>query len=292
VTPRSLRLALSTGLNYHALEWDGPGETTFVLVHGFSDLGWAWAPVASRLAAHAHVVAPDLRGHGDSDWIGAGGYYHFLDYIADLDDVIAQTARRHVVLVGHSMGGMICGYYAGTRPERLAALCVIEGLGPPDLEGVEGPARTSLWLDAWKTAMPRRGHTKPLASYAEAAARLRKNDPRLDEETALFLAEAGTRAHPDGLRWKHDPLHYTSGPYPFRVAVAAKYWARVSSPVLVVDGEASTLNLPIAERAARRAHFPQHTHVIVPDAGHAVPRHQPAAVADLLLGLARTAGAA
>jgi len=44
-----------------------------------------------RLATRAHVIAPDLRGHGDTDWIGAGGYYHFLDYVADLDELIART---------------------------------------------------------------------------------------------------------------------------------------------------------------------------------------------------------
>ena len=49
---------LATGLRYHVLEWDGPGELTFVLVHGFTDLAFAWRDVAERLAAHGHVIAP------------------------------------------------------------------------------------------------------------------------------------------------------------------------------------------------------------------------------------------
>src|SRR5690606_2565091 len=114
----SRRITLATGLEYHVREWAGPGERTFVLVHGFGDLAYTWTPVAERLAAHGHVIAPDLRGHGDSDRIGPGGYYHFMDYVADLDDVISQLARRQVVLVGHSMGGTVCGYFAGTRPAR------------------------------------------------------------------------------------------------------------------------------------------------------------------------------
>jgi len=56
-----------------------------VLVHGFLDLGYTWHEVAATLATRAHVIAPDLRGHGDSDWLGAGGYYHFFDYIPELD---------------------------------------------------------------------------------------------------------------------------------------------------------------------------------------------------------------
>lgn len=285
--PRARRLQLATGLGYHVLEWDAPGDLTFVLVHGFLDLAHGWRAVAERLAAHAHVVAPDLRGHGDSDWIGAGGYYHFMDYVADLDDVIAQLARPRVVLVGHSMGGSISAYYAGTRPARLTALALIEGLGPPDMTELEGPARTARWIDGWRTA---RARARPMASLQDAVDRLCLHDALLDEALAHELAAAGTRAVPGGYVWKHDPLHVTFGPYAYRVDAAARYWQRITCPVLVVDGAQSTLNLPEAERAARRAHLAHHRHVVLEDAGHAVQRHQPAALADLLLELAGLAG--
>ncbi len=280
-------LDLATGLPYHVLEWDGPGALTFVLVHGFTDNGYTWARVAERLATHGHVIAPDLRGHGDSGWIGAGGYYHFMDYIADLDDVVRQLAREKVVLVGHSMGGSVSGYYAGTRPERLSALALIEGLGPPDMAGFDGPTRTAMWIDAWRTA---RSKVTPMPSLADAVARLRKHDPLLGEDHARDLAEHGTRAVEGGLVWKHDPLHHTFGPYTFRKDTASKYWQRITCPVLIVDGAESKLNLPDAERAERRASFASHRHVVVPAAGHAVQRHQPAIVADLVLELARGAG--
>jgi pimeloyl-ACP methyl ester carboxylesterase len=228
------------------------------------------------------VIAPDLRGHGDSAWIGGGGYYHFMDYVADLDDVIRQLARTQVILVGHSMGGSVSGYYAGTRPERLTALALIEGLGPPDMAGLEGPTRTAMWIDTWRTA---RGKTKPMPSLDDAVRRLCKHDELLDKELARDLAEHGTRPAEGGLMWKHDPLHMTFGPYAYRLETAIKYWQRVTCPVLIVDGEQSKLNLPIPERAARRAHFASHRHVVVPDAGHAVARHQPAVTAALLLEL-------
>jgi len=259
-----------------------------VLVHGFTDLGAGWCAVAPRLAHHGHVIAPDLRGHGDSDWIGPGGYYHFMDYVADLDDVIRQLARPRVVLVGHSMGGSVCGYYAGVRPERLAALVLVEGLGPPDLYGGEGPTRTAAWIDAWRTTARA---PKVMPSLADAVRRLERHDDRLDGALAHTLAELGTRVVPGGFAWKHDPLHATFGPYAYRLETARRYWERVTCPVLAIDGAQSKLNLPEAERAARRASFRDIRHLVIEDAGHAVQRHQPAALADAILDHARRAGA-
>lgn len=284
-TARDRYVALATGLTYHVVEW-GPADhaRTFVLVHGFSDLGRGWEAVAERLAPHGRVVAPDLRGHGDSEWIGPGGYYHFFDYLADVDDLVRRLGPAPVVLVGHSMGGSVAGYYAGLRPERVAALVLLEGLGPPDQAGIDVVARTAHWVDAWRAARAKPSF-KPMASLDVAVARLQKNDRRLTDAAARRMAEVGTRPAPggDGLVWKHDPLHMTSGPYAYRVAVAEAFWRAVTCPVLCVDGAQSELNLAEAERAARRAHFARCRHATVEDAGHALHRHQPAEVARLIL---------
>ena len=68
-----------------------------ILVHGFLDLAWSWArTVDAGLAEGLHLVAPDMRGHGDSGRFGAGGYYHFADYIADLHELVGQVARERL----------------------------------------------------------------------------------------------------------------------------------------------------------------------------------------------------
>jgi pimeloyl-ACP methyl ester carboxylesterase len=283
--PRHRHLALPTGLTYHCLEWGqaaagdglGPeaGRRTVVLVHGFLDLAWGWAEVATRLAERYHVIAPDLRGHGDSDWIGAGGYYHFFDYVADLDAVIARLAGPRLAVVGHSMGGTITAYWAGVRPTRADAVVLLEGLGPPESTAAL-PARAAGWIDGWAGT---RRVGRPLPSVEAAAERLRRHDPQLGLDAALTLAGHGTRAVEGGVVWKHDPLHATFGPYPFAVEAAAQYWRAVAAPVLYVDGDASRLRLAEAELARRLACFPRARRQTLPGVGHMMMRHDPAAVA-------------
>jgi pimeloyl-ACP methyl ester carboxylesterase len=276
--PRSERVLLATGLDSHLLSW-GDGDHTVVLLHGFLDLAWEWAAVATALGERFHVLAPDLRGHGDSAWIGAGGYYHFFDYLADVDDLIAQRGRTTVSIVGHSMGGSVAAYWAGTRPARAHRVALLEGLGPPEMTG-EPVTRTAGWIDAWRKA--RQAPPRPMANLDEAAARLRRHDPIVDEATALALAARATREVPGGLAWKHDPLHRTMGPYPFRLDVATGFWQAITAPVLYVDGDRSLLRLPEDETTRRLSNLRAVRRATIAGAGHALARHQPAAVAATL----------
>jgi pimeloyl-ACP methyl ester carboxylesterase len=289
VNPTSRRIALPTGLTYHVLEWgadDPTADHTVYLIHGFLDFGWTWAEMVtaySRAVAGAgrtHFVAPDMRGHGDSDRVGTGGYYYFPDYIADLHGLIEKTARARVSLVGHSMGGTIASYYAGTFPARIGKLALLEGLGPPEGEPA-GPRRTGAWIDAWARARTRGQHS--YASIAEAAERMQVSDPLASREQLLRLAEKGTLQLADGrYRFKHDALHVTQGPVPFEVAVASRYWRAVTADVVLVDGAESLFRLAESELAARSRNFARCRHAVIPGAAHAIMRHQPAALADLL----------
>ena len=280
--PASRKLQLDTGLGYHLLEWDGGGEHTVLLIHGFLDHAWGWqATVDAGLAgAGLHLVAPDMRGHGDSDWIGPGGYYHFADYLADLHDLVGKVARARLSLVGHSMGGSIAAYYAGAFPERVHRLALLEGLGPPEARDTM-PERVVTWLAAWKRVRERA--PKSYASIDEAAARLVAHDPLVPSALARELAEKGTTAALGGrVRFKHDPLHATPGPIGFSTAVARQFWSRVRCPTLLVYGAESRLRHPPDEEARRNGAFAHARAVTLDGAGHMMQRHQPAALARTL----------
>lgn len=233
------RFVTANRLKLHVLEW-GNGPRRVLLLHGFLEHAHAWDWVAPRLAdAGYHVYALDWRGHGDSEWIGAGGYYHFIDYVADLAGVVRALGER-VALVAHSMGGGAAVLYAGTEPERVSALVSIEGLGVPDLDPSAAPDRTVGWLRDLERVTQR---SSTSVSLDAAVARFRERFPHFSEAVARHMVEHGTRSVGAGRVWKFDPLHQSRAPQPMPVAQARAFWSRVTCPVLYVEGSESYLRL-------------------------------------------------
>src|SRR5437762_3668322 len=101
---------LVRGMRHHVVEWPGSGPT-LMLLHGYLDHARIFDPLAAELAGF-RLLAPDLRGHGDTDWVPAGGYYYFPDYAADVHAIAHALATPPLALVGHSMGGGVASALA------------------------------------------------------------------------------------------------------------------------------------------------------------------------------------
>jgi pimeloyl-ACP methyl ester carboxylesterase len=275
------RFIVANGLKHHVLEWDGGSRSTVLCLHGFLDLAWGFAPLGPLLAAQGwHVVAPDFRGHGDSDRIGPGGYYHFLDYLFDVEELVPRLVRDRLSIVGHSMGGGIAAFYGATFPERVERMAILEGLGFMEQPGEDVVKRTRDWIVSTQKARARQPRVYP--SVEAAADRLQQQDPLCPRPLALLLAEHGTREVSGGRAFKHDPVHITRGPYPFREEHARAFWSRISCPVLHVEGaESPVVELPFLRE--RYALFQNAKVVRLAGAGHMLIRHQPEALAKELL---------
>lgn len=269
VGPRS-RFVTANRLRHHLLEWGDAGPAV-VLLHGFLEHAHTWHLVAPAIAAAGyHVYALDWRGHGDSDWIGAGGYYHFPDYTADLSFIVPQLAER-VALIAHSMGGGVAVMYAGSVPERVAALVSVEGLGLPDSDPDSAPER----LRAWVTDLARAAERMPRrVTLVQAAARLERGFMHFSKAAARYMAEHGTRPDGDARVWKFDPLHQTQSPQPYYVAQARAFWRRIACPVLYVDGSDTPLGLPASD-LEERLQILKAEHRTIARAGHHPHLEQP-----------------
>ncbi|HWV38544.1 MAG TPA: alpha/beta hydrolase [Vulgatibacter sp.] len=229
----------ANGLLHHVLTWEPKGPrpaATVLCAHGFLDVGFSFRQVAERLASWGHrVVAFDWRGHGETEWIGAGGYYHFMDYVADLADLVDALAPGPLHLVGHSMGGTAAALFAGTFPTRVDRLVLLEGLGPEEAPPSPPPERTARWVRAVRKARER-PHRR-MVNLEEALGRMRVQNPALPDDLGLELAARSTRKVDGGYEWSFDPVHRTRGPYPFRAETFLPYLRAIRAPTLLVDGE-------------------------------------------------------
>ncbi|HXV81143.1 MAG TPA: alpha/beta hydrolase [Candidatus Binatia bacterium] len=269
------------GLTLHYLEWGKPGGEPLVLVHGFLDQAHSWQPfvraLQNRIPQPLWVVAPDCRGHGDSGWVGAGGYYHFPDYVFDLDCLIRALGVDRFKLIGHSMGGTISFLYSGTFPKKVQQLVLIEGVGAAGMNFSDAPPR----MEKWITEMHARGrnHFRQYRSVAAGAKQLQQTNPRLSNELALELARSGMKQDAVGRWvWKFDPLHRTVSPQPFYSAQAMEFFGRIQCPVLIVDGKQSR-HSQRPDKQQRLAVVQDKQFAEIDDAGHWVHLDNPEALA-------------
>lgn len=258
-------------------EMDGvdPSDKTVLLLHGFLDAGSTFDLLAEPLVRQRfRVLAIDFRGFGDTDRVGKGGYYHFPDYVVDLEGVVRALDAKWLGIVGHSMGGGVATLFTGTFPDRVHSLVVMEGLGPmSDPPGLAVERMRRHFADREKLRPVR-----PMASLEEATDRLAATHPRIDRALLASRAERLTRRDAEGrLVWAWDPLHRTASPTPFFAETYASFLRAITCPTLFVSGGPHGWHPPDEEE--RLACFSSLERIDFPDAGHMMHWTAPAAVA-------------
>jgi pimeloyl-ACP methyl ester carboxylesterase len=271
------------GLRHHVRIWGDAAAPRLFLLHGWMDVGASFQFLVDSFSRDWHVIAPDWRGFGLSEWARDEGYW-FPDYYADLEALADHYQPGEPVrLVGHSMGGVIASVYAGIRPDRVARLVSMEGLGLARHTPDQAPVRYAQWLDQLKGSPA----FKPYRSFDDVAARLRKTNPRLPEEHAAFLARHWAKQLPGGEIVLHsDPRHKTFNPYLFRIDEAIACWRRVTAPVLLVSGRQSEIPARMKDTpeqlAERKGAFRDRREVVLDDCGHMMHHDQPQRLAQLI----------
>jgi pimeloyl-ACP methyl ester carboxylesterase len=270
------------GLRYHVRTWGSAGAPKLFLLHGWMDVAASFQFLVDSFQREWHVIAPDWRGFGLTGW--AGESYWFPDYYADLEALLEiYQPGAPADIVGHSMGGVVAGVYAGMRPGRVGRLASLEGLGLARRPAEDAPVRYAEWLDELKTP-PR---FRPYRSFDDVAARLQRDNPRLTGARAAFLARHWAKQLATGeIMLASDPRHKIVNPYLFRVDEAIACWKRVTAPVLLVSGKQS--NIPArmkdtpGQLAERKGAFRNHREVELDDCGHMMHHDQPQRLAGVI----------
>ena len=248
----------SQRLRLHYVDWGNPDAPPLLLIHGGRDHCRNWDWVAEALRDDYRILAPDLRGHGDSSWF-VGGAYAMADYVYDIAQLVHRKSLAPVTVIGHSLGGSIALHYAGVYPETVKALVAIEGLGPSPAQIGARKARPiddrlREWIETQRGLsgrLPRR-----YDSLEDAYKRMQEANPRLSEAQAHHLTVHGANQNEDGTySWKFDNYSRADRPVGIDPEESFRLWAAISCPTLLVRGLESWVGDP--DRGRARRPFPQ-----------------------------------
>ena len=227
----------SASLKLHYVEWGEVSKPKVILIHGVRDHCRTWDRIAQSLSENFHVIAPDLRGHGDSD-PALGHNYRYTDYVFDILNLVDAFGLEKFSLIGHSMGGAIVNLFSGIYWERVESVVAIEGVGiwqNPDI-----PNKISERIKIWASTV-RDLQGKKQRSYItidEAAERMASENPGIPSDLVRHLSEHGCKKNTDGtFSWK-----YHQGVRNFSLVGLSEVeikdiWSEIRCPILLLNAD-------------------------------------------------------
>jgi pimeloyl-ACP methyl ester carboxylesterase len=252
------RFVTVNGLKLHYLDWGNAGKPPLVMVHGIGRVAHTFDHIAPRFTADFHVLALDMRGHGDSDWDPAANYL-VEDHAKDFEAFVSQLGLRGVTLWGNSTGGRVVQVYAGLHPENVRAL-IVEDVGPERPKTISDGFARSVERDA-----------KGWANEEELLAQLKRESAGTSEDQLRVYARYGSKRDASGrVIWKRDP-QLAKG---FVETELWQYVRRITSPTIYVIGGRSTI-VPAETQEQLKKTIPGVQIVTMPGLGHYPSQEKP-----------------
>jgi len=231
-------------------EWgDAANPCVVICVHGVGRNGRDFDVLGQALAATHRVLAVDMPGRGNSDWLADPNDYVFPTYLTTLTALISRSGAVDVDWVGTSMGGLL-GIVAAAQPKTPVRRLVVNDVGP-QIEAA-ALARIGGYF----------GQDPTFATFAEIETYIREISApfgRLSDAQWEFMTRTNVRERADG-RWG---LAYDPGiAVPFRKSPAPPdlwpLWDAIACPTLVLRGAQSDLLAPgVARQMAARGPKPR-----------------------------------
>lgn len=245
------RFITVNGLRIHYLDWGNPDKPPFIMLHGIGRIAHAFDHIAPRFRNDYHVLAVDMRGHGDSGWDPAAAYL-VEDYVKDIEALVQQLGLRNLTLLGNSTGGRVVQVYAGLHPGNVKAL-IVEDVGPERPASIANGFARQVEQDAngW-------------SSEDELLAQLKASNPTVSEPQLRAYAHFGTKPGPGGrIVWKRDP-NLAKG---FVETELWQYIRKIASPTIYIIGGRSAI-VPAETQARLKDTIPGVQIVTMPGLGH------------------------
>lgn len=224
------------------------GERPLVLLHGLGVSGAVWQGFARRLSPPWQAIAPDLRGHGESDKPPGG--YHAEDYAADVAAMIDTLGIAPIPVAGHSLGALVALALAAGSPGHVSAVALLD---PP----LDSERRNPDIATVYRLRKAPPGELEAYLSVAALAPVFRQ---------ASDAAFEAMMSAPAGAPWAWEARH------------------RISAPLLLVQADPSRGGV-VGDAAAQDfvAPLPHAELLTVPGAAHTVHVSHGPLVAEALI---------
>jgi len=238
--PEELRLSVPWG-TAAARAWGPPDGTPVLAVHGWLDNAASFDHLAPRLPG-LRLVALDLPGHGHSSHAPPGVLYPFLDYIPALHQVLAALGWARVSLMGHSLGAGVTSIFAGTFPDLVERLVLIEGLGPLSEAPKHGPERLA------KSVLEQADkHARDPAVYASreiVERRLLATASKMKPASVATLLDRGLVEVEGGVSWRSDAALRIASRLRLSEPQVLAFLGAIACPTLLLRGDSGYSFVP------------------------------------------------
>lgn len=189
------------GLTLAAKEWGQPGSMPVIALHGWLDNAASFDRMLPYMD-DMHVLAIDCAGHGMSEFRSPDSGYDIWQDIAEVLAIADQMGWKRFALLGHSRGAIIAALIAGTSPQRISHLAMIDGHLPVPVETHNAARQLAKSIRDQR----RFGSSSPsfFASFQDAVEARANGFLALDLDAAEVLADRGVRQSEKGFYWHND----------------------------------------------------------------------------------------
>ncbi len=262
-----------------AVRIHGPDDGLPVLaLHGWLDNAATFDGLAPLLPG-CRIVALDLAGHGLSQR-RAGAPYHFIDYVADVAAVAEVLGWQSFSLLGHSLGAGVSALLAGTWPDRVRRLVLLEGLGPLSDSDASAPERLREALAAELLAMRRPGDRAGYPDPDVVARRLAEATQMQISSAHALLRRGLYEASPGRWDWRADSRLRLPSRLRLNEAQVEAFLRAITCPTMLVR---AVPGIVVAARyLEQRIGFIPHLQKVELPGGHHVHLDEPASVAEIV----------
>lgn len=188
------------GMAFAAQEWGDPQGIPVLALHGWLDNSTSFYRLAPQLQK-VRLVAIDMAGHGDTDRRPGFTPYGIWEDVSEVIAIADQLGWDRFSLMGHSRGGVVCNIVAGTFPDRIDSVVLLDGFAPEPVPGELAPEQLQKSITEHRS----KGAVSLFDSLESMVkARLAGFWP-LSRASVEALLERGVRRESGGYCWTSDP---------------------------------------------------------------------------------------